>query len=67
MKITYQMLNGTEGTRDFVSADEFVMLQMREVPALEDNFRVVKLEIEGEVVDFTGSIIDLFNKFNQAN
>ncbi|MDR0297251.1 MAG: hypothetical protein LBI11_01135 [Streptococcaceae bacterium] len=67
MKITYQMLNGTEGTRDFVSSDEFVMLQMREVPALEDNFKVIKLEIDGEVVDFTGSIIDLFNKFNQTN
>jgi hypothetical protein len=65
MKVKYQMLNGTERTKEFATVDEFIMLQNREIPAIEDSFKVLSLEINGTEQEFTGSIFDLYNHLNK--
>ncbi|WP_374284539.1 DUF4649 family protein [Lactococcus sp.] len=62
MKITYHDAN-QQKTATFENMADFIMLQMREVPALEDNLTIDQLEISGEKVDFTGSVLDLFNAY----
>ena len=52
-------------TMSFKDADDFLTEQMREVPALQDDLVVDRLEIDGKAVDFTGTTLDLFNKYNQ--
>ncbi|MGM9885739.1 MAG: DUF4649 family protein [Lactococcus sp.] len=62
MKITYHDAN-QQKTATFENMADFIMLQMREVPALEDHLTIDQLEISGEKVDFTGSVLDLFNAY----
>lgn len=67
MKITYQTLSGRTGTKEFATIDEFLTLQNREIPALEDSVKITVLEIDGQKQDFTGNALDLYNKFNEKN
>jgi len=64
MKITYRDFQGMEDTMEFKDVAEFIMLEQREVPPLEDNFAILSLEIDGQKQDFKGSVIDLFNQLN---
>lgn len=62
MKITYNDAN-QQKTATFENMADFIMLQMREVPALEDHLTIDQLEISGEKFDFIGSVLDLFNVY----
>lgn len=64
MEITYITLAGMKKTQTFASAGEFVMLQSREIPALDDSNKVLSVEIDGKEFPFTGNIADLFFKLN---
>ncbi|WP_413522784.1 hypothetical protein [Lactococcus raffinolactis] len=41
------------------------MLQNREIPVIQDHYQVDELYVEDEQVDFTGTIGDLFDKYNK--
>ena len=43
----------------------FLMLQNREIPAIQDHYEVDALYIGDAQVDFTGTIGDLFDKYNK--
>ncbi len=60
MKVTYQYLDGREGLQTFESVDEFIMLQNREIPAIDDSAKVLSVLIDDKVYEFTGNIADLF-------
>lgn len=62
-KVTVHDANHTT-VKEFKDASDFIMLEMREIPAFEDNMQVDQLEIDGKVIEFTGSVMDLFNKYN---
>lgn len=64
MKISYQYLDGRQESKTFADPAEFVMLQNREIPAIEDAAKVLKVEIDGKEVAFEGNIADLFFKYN---
>ena len=42
----------------------FLMLQNREIPAIQDHYEVDALYVGDEQVDFKGTIGDLFDKYN---
>lgn len=65
MKITYEFLDGRRGMQTFESVDEFIMLQNREIPAIDDSAKVLSVDIDGEAYDFSGNVADLFFKLNQ--
>ncbi|MFC4651694.1 DUF4649 family protein [Lactococcus nasutitermitis] len=65
MKVTYRYLDGREGSESFESVDEFIMLQNREIPAIDDSAKVVSVEIEGTIYTFTGNIGELFFELNK--
>lgn len=52
-------------TKTFKDVEEFLMLQNREIPAIQDHYQVDELYVEDEQVDFTGTIGDLFDKYNK--
>jgi len=53
-------------TVSFKNVDDFLTQQMLEVPALQDDLVIDRLEIDGKAVTFTGTTLDLFNKYNQT-
>ena len=65
MKITYHNAGNAPETRTFKDVEEFLMLQNREIPAIQDHYQVDELYVEDEQVDFTGTIGDLFDKYNK--
>ncbi len=60
MKITVQHLNGRQESKEFADVEEFVLLQNREIPALEDSAKVLELEINGAARDFKGNVAALY-------
>ncbi|MCL2112474.1 MAG: hypothetical protein FWH31_00840 [Streptococcaceae bacterium] len=60
MKITFKTLDGRTGTKEFETVDEFVTLQNREIPAIDDSAYVVELIVDGKVREFKGNIADLY-------
>ncbi|PCS00218.1 hypothetical protein [Lactococcus fujiensis] len=65
MNIAYQFLDGRKGGQSFVSVAEFIMLQDREVPAIDDSAKVLSVEIDGEPYEFSGNVADLFFELNK--
>ena len=65
MKITYHNAGNALETKTFKDVEEFLMLQNREIPAIQDHYQVDELYVEDEQVDFTGTIGDLFDKYNK--
>lgn len=65
MKITYHNAGNAPETKAFKDVEEFLMLQNREIPAIQDHYQVDELYVEDEQVDFTGTIGDLFDKYNK--
>jgi hypothetical protein len=66
VKITYSQAEIEQPkVAEFKNMDEFIMLQMREIPALQDHLKVLSLEIDGQPVEFSGTIEDLFDKYNK--
>ena len=65
MKITYHNAGNAPETKTFKHVEEFLMLQNREIPAIQDHYQVDELYVEDEQVDFTGTIGDLFDKYNK--
>ncbi|MEG1219564.1 MAG: hypothetical protein RSD59_01720 [Lactococcus sp.] len=60
MKIKVQHLNGRQESKAFTNVEEFVLLQNREIPALEDSAKVLELEIDGQSREFEGNIAALY-------
>ena len=60
MKIKVQHLNGRQENKEFANVEEFVLLQNREIPALEDSAKVLELEIDGQNREFAGNIAALY-------
>ncbi|WP_341783860.1 hypothetical protein V4331_05650 [Lactococcus formosensis subsp. formosensis] len=60
MKIKVQHLNGRQENKEFANVEEFVLLQNREIPALEDSAKVLELEIDGQNREFDGKIAALY-------
>ncbi|XHB95276.1 ring-cleaving dioxygenase [Lactococcus garvieae] len=60
MKIKVQHLNGRQESKAFANVEEFVLLQNREIPALEDSAKVLELEIDGQSREFEGNIAALY-------
>lgn len=65
MKITYHNVGNATETKTFKDVEEFLMLQNREIPVIQDHYQVDELYVEDEQVDFTGTIGDLFDKYNK--
>ncbi|EHE92420.1 hypothetical protein EFO30_05825 [Lactococcus lactis] len=49
MKVTFKTLDGRTMTKEFASVDEFVTLQNREIPAIDDSAKVLEVVISGQV------------------
>lgn len=60
MKVTFKTLDGRTLVKEFATVDEFVTLQNREIPAIDDSAKVVELVVEGKVQAFSGNIADLY-------
>ncbi|AYG01984.1 hypothetical protein [Lactococcus allomyrinae] len=60
MKVTFKTLDGRTGIKEFETVDEFVTLQNREIPAIDDSAHVVELIVDGKVREFKGNIADLY-------
>ncbi|WP_270227599.1 hypothetical protein [Lactococcus garvieae] len=65
MKIKVQHLNGRQESKAFTNVEEFVLLQNREIPALEDSAKVLELEIDGQSREFEGNIAALYFELNK--
>lgn len=65
MKITYHNAGNAPETKTFKDVEGFLMLQNREIPVIQDHYQVDELYVEDEQVDFTGTIGDLFDKYNK--
>ncbi|MBL3716251.1 hypothetical protein AALM99_00715 [Lactococcus muris] len=65
MKIKVQHLNGRQESKEFASAEEFILLQNREIPVLEDSAKVLELEIEGKSREFQGNVATLYFELNK--
>lgn len=65
MKITYHNAGNAPETKTFKDIAEFLMLQNREIPAIQDHYEVDELYVGDEKVDFKGTIGDLFDKYNK--
>ncbi len=65
MKITYHNAGNAPETKTFKDVAEFLMLQNREIPAIQDHYEVDALYIGDAQVDFTGTIGELFDKYNK--
>lgn len=64
MKIKVQHLNGRQESKEFTSVEEFILLQNREIPVLEDSAKVLELEIEGKSREFQGNVAALYFELN---
>ncbi|MEY8443546.1 hypothetical protein AALA52_04715 [Lactococcus ileimucosae] len=64
MKIKVQHLNGRQESKEFISVEEFILLQNREIPILEDSAKVLELEIEGKSREFQGNVAALYFELN---
>ena len=63
--ITYHYQSETETrTSTFSSVEDFSKQQRAEVPALDDDLIVDEVKLDGKVVAFNGTILDLYNKYN---
>ena len=51
-------------TSEFATMRDFLSAQEKEVPALQDNATVDRLEIDDGEIPFTGSIFDLYRTFS---
>lgn len=49
MKVTFKTLDGRTMTKEFLTVDEFVMLQNREIPAIDDSEKVLEVVISGQL------------------
>ncbi|MDR1606730.1 MAG: DUF4649 family protein [Streptococcaceae bacterium] len=65
MNITYHSGNNAPETKSFKDVAEFLLLQEREIPAIQDHYQVDALEIAGQQVAFSGTIGDLFDAYNK--
>jgi hypothetical protein len=61
LTIKYILTGGEEASSEFKSVEEFTMLQMREVPTLQDHLKVISADVDGKELDFKGNIGELFN------
>ncbi|MDR0921152.1 MAG: DUF4649 family protein [Lactobacillales bacterium] len=64
--IEYKEVNGDVQTKEYKNVDEFLTLQMREVPNIQDHLSVVKATIDGKELDFSGNVGELFFKLNSG-
>ena len=64
MKITYHNAGNAPETKTFKDIAEFLMLQNREIPAIQVHYVVDALYAGDEQVDFIGTSGDLFDKYN---
>ena len=58
-------LDGRTMTKEFASVDEFVTLQNREIPAIDDSAKVLEVVISGQVEEFSGNVADLYFKLSK--
>lgn len=65
MKITYHNGANAPETKTFKDVAEFIMLQEREIPAIQDHYAVDEVIVEGQSIDFSGTVGDLFDKYNK--
>ncbi|WP_259683455.1 hypothetical protein [Lactococcus cremoris] len=52
-------------TKEFLTVDEFVMLQNREIPAIDDSAKVLEVVISGQAEEFSGNVADLYFKLSK--
>ena len=65
MKVTFKTLDGRTMTKEFLTVDEFVMLQNREIPAIDDSAKVLEVVIDEKPYEFVGNIADLYFKLSK--
>lgn len=65
MKVIFKTLDGRTMTKEFASVDEFVTLQNREIPAIDDSAKVLEVVISGQVEEFSGNVADLYFKLSK--
>ena len=58
-------LDGRTMTKEFLTVDEFVMLQNREIPAIDDSAKVLEVVISGQAEEFSGNVADLYFKLSK--
>ncbi|MFC4653329.1 DUF4649 family protein [Lactococcus nasutitermitis] len=62
MKITCKTLNGITFTEEFEDINDFINAQLADQAAIDDNHKVISLEINGENIDFQGNVGELYYK-----
>ncbi|ADJ59114.1 hypothetical protein [Lactococcus cremoris] len=65
MKVTFKTLDGRTMTKEFLTVDEFVMLQNREIPAIDDSAKVLEVVISGQAEEFSRNVADLYFKLSK--
>ena len=65
MKVTFKTLDGRTLTKEFLGVDEFLMLQNREIPAIDDSAKVIELLISNQKQEFSGNVADLYFKLSK--
>lgn len=66
LEIHYTQDGTNEDIKTYEAAKDFVAAQYKEVPDLQDNFKVKKVLIDGKELQLTDATIGgLFNELNQ--
>lgn len=63
MKFTFQIENGMTFTEEFDTPADFIVGQLDDYDVLPDSGKVIELLVNGEKVDFEGTVLDLYNLY----
>ncbi|GAB2024371.1 DUF4649 family protein [Lactovum odontotermitis] len=63
MKFTFELENGMTYTEEFDSPSDFISCQLSDFDVLPDEGKILMLEVDGEGIEFTGTILDLYNMY----
>ncbi|MDR2977561.1 MAG: DUF4649 domain-containing protein [Streptococcaceae bacterium] len=65
MIFTFELENGMTYTEEFDSPADFIAGQLADFDVLPDEGIIRALEVAGEKVEFSGTILDLYNLYTK--
>ena len=63
-KVTFKVPDGREFTEEYSEPQAFIAEQLADFDTIPDELVVTQVELDGQILDFTGNIGDLYNKFS---
>ncbi|MDR0199496.1 MAG: hypothetical protein LBI43_02845 [Streptococcaceae bacterium] len=63
LKVSIKMPNGLSFEDEFDSRQEFISVLMNDFPPYDDSWGVLEVAENGELLDFTGTVGDLYQFF----